>query len=74
MKNKDPKRYQLKISIFSFVGYITIGFCYWQNKIVKKHYFWGNKSETLKAMNKILQLKTQWSDYMEQVLYLVTVN
>jgi hypothetical protein len=36
--------------------------------------FVGNKADTLDALKTVLMKKTQWSDYIERVLDLVTVN
>jgi hypothetical protein len=36
--------------------------------------FVGNKADTLDALKTVLLKKTQWSDYIERVLALVTVN
>lgn len=36
--------------------------------------FVGNKADTLDALKTVLLKKTQWSDYIERVLDLVTVN
>ena len=36
--------------------------------------FVGDKSDTLRALKDLLTRKTQWTDYMEEVLRLVTIN
>ena len=36
--------------------------------------FFGNKNDTLKLLKEILTRKTQWAEYMEKVLSMVTIN
>ena len=36
--------------------------------------FVGDKNGTLRALRELLTTKTQWMDYMEDVLKLITIN
>lgn len=45
-----------------------------RTKKAKDSIFVGSKTETLRAFRKLLKKKNQWSDYIEEVLSLVTVN
>jgi hypothetical protein len=45
-----------------------------RTKFAKDTIFVGDKDDTLKALKRILIQKTQWTEYMEQVLDLVTIN
>ena len=45
-----------------------------RTKTAKDTIFVGNKSETLSALKAILMNKSQWSDYIETVLNIVTIN
>ena len=45
-----------------------------QTKKAENSIFIGPKNETLKALTQLLLSKTQWSNYIEEVLKLVTVN
>lgn len=45
-----------------------------RTKFAKDSIFVGSKNDTLIAFRKILTLKTQWSDYIEDILELVTIN
>ena len=45
-----------------------------RTKTAKDTIFVGNKSETLSALKAILMNKSQWSDYIENVLNIVTIN
>ena len=40
----------------------------------KNPIFVGNKNETIRALVEIIKRKTLWTDYMEQVMDLITVN
>jgi hypothetical protein len=45
-----------------------------RTKEARNTIFVGNKNDTLKALKNMLLQKTQWTDYMEQVLDIVTIN
>ena len=45
-----------------------------RTKKAKDTIFVGNKQETLDALKSILLSRTQWTDYIEHVLNVVTVN
>ena len=45
-----------------------------RTKYAKDTIFVGDKSDTLEALKNLLTRKTQWTDYMEEVLELITVN
>ena len=42
--------------------------------IAKQSIFVGDKSETLRALKELLVRKTQWTDYMEMILEIITVR
>ena len=45
-----------------------------RTKLARNSIFVGPKNETLNALIELLMKKTQWSDYIEEVLSLVTIN
>ena len=45
-----------------------------RTKFVKNTIFVGDKNDTLGALTQLLTRKTQWTDYMEDILDLVTIN
>ena len=45
-----------------------------RTKFAKDSIFVGNKQETLDALKTILLTRTQWTDYIEHVLNVITVN
>ena len=45
-----------------------------RTKLGKDTIFVSNKDDTLKALKSLLTRKTQWTDYMEDVLDIITVN
>ena len=45
-----------------------------RTKSGKDTIFVGNKDDTLKALKSLPTRKTQWTDYMEDVLDIITVN
>ena len=45
-----------------------------RTKEARNTIFVGEKDETLKALESILKTRTQWTDYMENVLKCVTIN
>ena len=45
-----------------------------RTKYAKDSIFVGSKTDTLAAFRNIITLKTQWSDYIEDILELVTIN
>ena len=45
-----------------------------RTKVGKNSIFVGQKDETLASFRMLLMKKTQWSDYIEEVLDLVTIN
>ena len=52
----------------------TVISCYKWNKKAKDIIFVGNKEDTLDAMTAILQSRTQWTDFMESTLRIITIN
>ena len=45
-----------------------------RTKYAKGKIFVGNKDYTLKSLKELLTRKTQWIDYMEKVLSMITMN
>ena len=45
-----------------------------RTKTAKDTIFVGNKADTIEALKSILTKKTQWCDYIERVLELITIN
>ena len=45
-----------------------------RTKLGKNVIFVGDKQETINAIIKLVQTRTQWTDYMENILSLVTMN
>ena len=45
-----------------------------RTKVAKNSIFVGPVNDTLDALTQLLMKKTQWSDYIEKVLRLVTIN
>ena len=45
-----------------------------RTKFAKDTIFVGDKNDTLTALKNLLTRKTQWTDYMEEVLQLITVG
>jgi len=45
-----------------------------RTKFAKNTIFVGDKNDTLGALTQLLTRKTQWTDYMEDILDLVTIN
>ena len=45
-----------------------------RTKLAKNTIFVGDKDDTIAALKDLLTRKTQWTDYMEQVLDLISVN
>ena len=45
-----------------------------RTKLAKNTIFVGDKNDTLSALKDLLTTKTQWTDYMEEVLKLITIN
>ena len=45
-----------------------------RTKVAKKTIFVGDKNDALAALKQLLTRKTQWTDYMEDILDLVTIN
>ena len=45
-----------------------------QTKVARNSIFVGPVNDTLNALTQLLMKKTQWSDYIEKVLRLVTIN
>ena len=45
-----------------------------RTKLARNSIFVGPKNDTLNALTELLMKKTQWSDYIEEVLSLVTIN
>ena len=45
-----------------------------RSKYAKDTIFVGDKNDTIAALKALLTQKTQWTDYMEEVLSLTTIN
>ena len=45
-----------------------------RTKLAKDTIFVGDKNDTLSALKHLLTRRTQWTDYMEEVLELITIN
>lgn len=45
-----------------------------RTKFAKNSIFVGSKTETLNALKELLTSRTQWTDYIEEVLDLITIN
>lgn len=45
-----------------------------RTKYASKTIFVGDKNDTLKALKDLLTRKTQWTDFMEEILRLITIN
>ena len=45
-----------------------------RTKYAKDTIFVGDKNDTLNALKNLLTRKTQWTDYMDEVLQLITIN
>ena len=45
-----------------------------RTKLGKNIIFVGSKEETIKSIVTLVQTRTQWTDFMENILNLVTIN
>ena len=45
-----------------------------RTKLGKNLIFVGSKNETINALVEVIQMKSQWTDYMEEVLNLITIR